>query len=732
MQNYLLLINTGIALFVAGLALRRSDVVSSIHLAVLAFVTAFWSLIYLLYNLQIFYFPSLLFISLLYLFSAIAASALFTFSLVYSHRIGWIRKFTIFLLAIEPLATQILYWFAPTRDLFFLESVPSSTYLSLSSGLWPNINSFYLYTFEIISLLMILDVFARKPYPLLLQAGTLLFGAFAPLVFRIFDHVSQISTEVVDHSIVGYSITIISFAIGLYRQHLIEVEPVTCETVVKVMSDGWMVLDLNSNIIDVNPAAEKIVGIPGHRLYGKPVRSILPDWPDISNIVGGGKELEMRRSVRTQDSWRYLNVRLSNLVNDSGQSFGQLIIWRDITDRKMVEEARQRARDEMFVLLNAISNAASHSMTLDDFLSESIYQIIYPFQSQVVAIFLIEDEDKVHHQNWKVRLAAQFGLIPDTATDIESFSSQAWIFDGVMRTRQPVILGNMQNDAQLPPIFDDAEMNSLVMLPLLTQAGENSRLLGTLLLGRKNEDTYSQDEVIRLMTIAEQIANLVDSDRRRQLAIALSEREKLMRDLHDSVSQKLYGLVTLTEAAQAGLEAGSKVVPSQVLAKIGDNARQAVKEMRLFLYQMQPVDLEEGGLVSALHHRLGAVEGRADIQARFMPDEGISISKDKEVALYFIAQEALNNILKHAHANSVSVKLKQTRKNIILDVIDNGDGFDLKNVDQSGIGLQNMKSRTSQIGGKLKIITKPGVGTTIKVIVPREKAPSHVKSGRQS
>lgn len=396
----------------------------------------------------------------------------------------------------------------------------------------------------------------------------------------------------------------------------------------------------------------------------------------------------------------------------------------------MVEEARQRARDEMFVLLNAISNAASHSMTLDDFLSESIYQIIYPFQSQVVAIFLVDDGDDTHHQNRQLRLTAHFGLVPDNVTDIESFSTQAWIFDEVMRTRQPVIIGNTQSDVQLPPIFSDAEIVNLVILPLLTQAGENSRLLGTLVLGRKTNEAYSPDEVIRLMTIAEQIANLVDSDRRRQLAIALSEREKLMRDLHDSVSQKLYGLVTLTEAAQAGLEAGSKVVPSQVLAKIGENARQAVKEMRLFLYQMQPVDLEEGGLVSALHHRLGAVEGRADIQARFMPDEGISISKDKEIALYYIAQEALNNILKHARANSVLVKLRQTRKNVILEIIDNGDGFDPQYVDQGGIGLQNMKSRTSQINGKLKIISKPGSGTTIKVIVDREKTSNQLRSGR--
>jgi signal transduction histidine kinase len=329
-----------------------------------------------------------------------------------------------------------------------------------------------------------------------------------------------------------------------------------------------------------------------------------------------------------------------------------------------------------------------------------------------------------------LRLAAHFGLVPDSAVDIETLYTQTWIFDEVMRTKQPMIVGSAQDDVQLPAILRDAEIASLVILPLLTQAGENSRLLGCMLLGRKNNEAYSQDEVIRLMTIAEQIANLIDSDRRRQLAIALSEREKLMRDLHDSVSQKLYGLVTLTEAAQAALEAGSKVVPSQVLAKIGENARQAVKEMRLFLYQMQPVDLEKGDLVSALHHRLGAVEGRADIQARFIPDEGISVSKDKEIALYYIAQEALNNILKHARANTVLVKLRQTRKNVILEIIDNGEGFDPQNADQTGIGLQNIRSRTAQINGKLKIISKPGSGTTIKVMVGREKMSNQLKNRR--
>jgi signal transduction histidine kinase len=123
-----------------------------------------------------------------------------------------------------------------------------------------------------------------------------------------------------------------------------------------------------------------------------------------------------------------------------------------------------------------------------------------------------------------------------------------------------------------------------------------------------------------------------------------------MRDIHDSISQKLYGLVTLTEAAEAAREAGSEVDYDQVLSRIGENARQAVKELRLFLFQMQPIDLEKEGLISVLHHRLAAVEGRADIKARFLADEPIELSQKKELALYYIAQEALNNVLRHAFA----------------------------------------------------------------------------------
>jgi signal transduction histidine kinase len=271
------------------------------------------------------------------------------------------------------------------------------------------------------------------------------------------------------------------------------------------------------------------------------------------------------------------------------------------------------------------------------------------------------------------------------------------------------------------------------MLPLIAQAGDDSKFLGCMCLARKEKPVFNPDEIVRLSTISEHMASLIDSDRRRKLAIAMTERERLMRDLHDSVSQKLYGLVTTTEAAQAALEAGSSVDPAQEFARIGDNARQAVKEMRLFLYQMQQIDVEKEGLVSVLHHRLSAVEGRADIKARLLTaEEEISLSTDKEMTLYYIAQEALNNVLRHARAKSVLVTLKQGRKNVILEIADDGVGFDLKKVDRTGLGLQNMRERTTQLNGTLKIITKPDEGTKVVVTVPKDPGIKPVKHAQQA
>ena len=143
--------------------------------------------------------------------------------------------------------------------------------------------------------------------------------------------------------------------------------------------------------------------------------------------------------------------------------------------------------------------------------------------------------------------------------------------------------------------------------------------------------------------------------------------------------------------------------------------------MRLFLYQMQQVDVEKEGLVQVLHQRLAAVEGRATVRAQLLAEEEqLPLSTEKQMMLYYIATEALNNVLRHARAKSVLVTLKSGPKNVILEIVDDGVGFDLKKVDQAGLGLRNMRERVIQMKGKLQIVTNPNEGTRIIVAVPRD------------
>jgi signal transduction histidine kinase len=175
----------------------------------------------------------------------------------------------------------------------------------------------------------------------------------------------------------------------------------------------------------------------------------------------------------------------------------------------------------------------------------------------------------------------------------------------------------------------------------------------------------------------------------------------------------------LTEAVKLGLESGAPVDENRMVERISDNARQALREMRLFLYELEPVDIEKDGLVSTLHQRLASVEGRSDIQARMIADSEILLSAEKETEIYYIVEEALNNILKHANAKSVLVKLKQRKESIYLEIVDNGCGFDPDKIKLGGKGLGNIKERAKRIKGKLKIASSPEYGTKITLVVPQ-------------
>jgi signal transduction histidine kinase len=139
--------------------------------------------------------------------------------------------------------------------------------------------------------------------------------------------------------------------------------------------------------------------------------------------------------------------------------------------------------------------------------------------------------------------------------------------------------------------------------------------------------------------------------------------------------------------------------------------------MRLFIHQLRPPILEEEGLVNALDLRLAAVEGRSDVQVRLQADPDLRLPLSLETTLYQIAQEALNNILRHAQAEAITVTLRGQNGRFTLTIEDDGCGFDPDMVDNGHLGLNNMRARAKEIDADFEIITAPNAGTSIKVMV---------------
>jgi signal transduction histidine kinase len=152
------------------------------------------------------------------------------------------------------------------------------------------------------------------------------------------------------------------------------------------------------------------------------------------------------------------------------------------------------------------------------------------------------------------------------------------------------------------------------------------------------------------------------------------------------------------------------------LAKVGQIAQQALKEMRLLVYELRPPALAQEGLFGALRQRLDAVERRTGVQAQLLGEAIPDLPRQVDEALYYIAQEALNNALKHAAATVVTVSLGASDGRIELEVADNGAGFDPQAVEgKGGLGLTSMRERVEKMGGVLTILSAPGEGTTVKV-----------------
>jgi signal transduction histidine kinase len=258
-----------------------------------------------------------------------------------------------------------------------------------------------------------------------------------------------------------------------------------------------------------------------------------------------------------------------------------------------------------------------------------------------------------------------------------------------------------QADSATPRTFSDEEIDFLqVNATMLAQAIE--RVQASQTLDQRVEERTREIEQ-GLVAAAQEKA-------------VLEERQRLARDLHDSVTQALYGITLHAQAATRLLASGDVSSAADSLGALQNTAQEALDEMRLLIFELRPPILEQVGLVAALRARLNAVEGRANLQTKLIADGVGDLPSLVEQALYRIAQEALNNALKHAHARRITVQMQQAQASVILEITDDGVGFEPAVArENGGLGLRGIAERVAQLDGTLTLESAAGVGTQLRV-----------------
>jgi signal transduction histidine kinase len=262
------------------------------------------------------------------------------------------------------------------------------------------------------------------------------------------------------------------------------------------------------------------------------------------------------------------------------------------------------------------------------------------------------------------------------------------------------------------------DMRSFLGVPISAPEG----VIGAFYLTEKVEAsdfTEADQKLIELLAAHAAIAitNARLYEQSRELSI-LSERNRLALELHDAVSQKLFSLVLTAEAAATlvGRDAGAA---GEQLARLKILAQEALDELRGLIFELRPPDLERDGLCGVLRKHVEVLRQRQSGEITVELQDGIGGDPERDAEILRIAQEALHNALRHAGAEHVIVRLRADNEELVLEVDDDGVGFDpsAPKLRSKRLGLTSMEERARRLGGRLEIDSTPGAGTSVRLAV---------------
>lgn len=389
-----------------------------------------------------------------------------------------------------------------------------------------------------------------------------------------------------------------------------------------------------------------------------------------------------------------------------------------ITSARLYEQAQRLAaqvqrRADQLAVLNAIARSASATLDQEYSLPEVTAQIRNGFGYHQVDLFLVDEETN------ELVLAASDGPLTPKGSDYRQHLNLGLI-GRAARSCHILRVDDVRKDADYLVIAERDTTRSELVVPIVA----SGRPLGVLNLESPEPAAFTDEDAEVLETAADVLAGALENARlyqRAQAAAVLEERNRLARELHDSVTQQLFSMTLTAQAARAHLEKNPARAAAQ-LERLQETATAALAEMRALIFQLRPPALRDQGLVAALQQHaqnLARREGLA-IALNVVGDE--RLARGLEQPLYRIVQEALNNVVKHANARNVTVTLEFANEHIRLRVRDDGQGFDVEATpsgDGRHLGVLSMRERAAEVGGTMELSSTPGSGTEVTVTVPR-------------
>ena len=401
-----------------------------------------------------------------------------------------------------------------------------------------------------------------------------------------------------------------------------------------------------------------------------------------------------------------------------------------MTDRLVLAQTNLTRSNRRLTAINRVIQAADREQEIHDVLYSILGTLLDVLNMQMGWVYLRDpDRDQYHLASWR-------NVPPDLGEHLLNTANE-----DLCRCMRLFLDGKLTDSVnfcscgRLEVYARWQKPATHLTLPI--ESGEQR--LGVVNLLCADEQILTEDDMDLLSAIGTQISEVVsnawlrlklaEKEQARQFLLESlveaqeEERNRLARELHDGAGQMLTTLLVRIKMLEHQTESAEL---QHGLSSTLDLVSETIEQVRDLSYRLRPAALEEFGLAVALRTLLAETLEDAGIVTRCHIElDGLTVPQSVEVSLYRIAQEALTNVLRHAQAQTVSVRLGKRNKGVTLQISDDGCGFTLRQpssqVDKRHLGLISMSERAEMVGGRLQLQSAPGKGTTIDVYVPLQE-----------